>query len=122
MRNLNFHSFTESLLGKASMYANNFVAADGAVTVKEGPEDTLKVDVLNENGESLGLVDVDVWVNESLEDLELPNGGKVGDMKNYGWKEFKELETMAQEYEAAKEFADALDGIPGGEKEDGLTQ
>lgn len=43
-------------------------------------------------------------------------------MKNYGWKEFKELETMAQEHEAAKEFADALDGIPGGEKEDGLTQ
>lgn len=35
------HSFTETLLNKASFYACNFVAAEGEVTVKEGPEDTL---------------------------------------------------------------------------------
>lgn len=114
-------SFSKEVLEIADMQANNFIdGTDGRVTVKEGPEDELTVQVLDENGNSLGNVKIDVWINESLAETLLPNGDRVEDMRNYGWKEFKELEGMARDYEASKDFAKAIGDIP--ENNDNLAR
>lgn len=109
--------FTERILSLADLYADNFVQDYAKGSAKEGPEDTLQVDLLDGNGDSIGLVTVDVWINESLSDLVLPNGDKLQDMAGYGWKQFKELEQMAKDYEAAKsaedDFTKNVEGITG---------
>ena len=116
--------FTQEVLGKAGFYAENFVSgAEGHVSVREGSEDEFKVEAVDdETGKVLGTIDIDVWINESLEETDLPNGDKLKNMKSYGWKQFKRLESMAKDYEASEEnaFADAVETVP--DQRDDLQQ
>lgn len=107
-------SISNSLLEAARLMAEHDF--DGNVEARKAEGPGLPIEILVD-GESLGCAHVDVNVLDEYKDMDLPNGDKVADMKDYGWSKFEQLEQIAQK-QLEDDFAAGLDGIS--EPENGL--
>lgn len=107
-------NFKESILEYAGMLAateESFSCEDYG-RLEAGPDDKLYLNLYDGRGNEAGTVFIEASVINGHGDELLPDGRKVSDMASYTWKDFGNLEKLAQEQEAGSDFTKAVEDIP----------